>query len=273
MRDLERIFIFGCSMTSYMWPTWANIIAYDKKVPFYNYADPGMGNVGIAHRVLEADLKHNFTDNDDIYILWSSWNREDRIKNDKWNSVGSVFNTGNKEYFGYFLRRYWSINNDIVKNSHSIISTNRMFKNIIWQGTAFPFYTTEEFDISLTPFSKQVANLYQRQMPNIELISIEKPLEEYKAFGNINDMHPDILEHLKLVEYIYSDTGQTLNLNTIDYFKKMHQWFVDLVNQHNIKELDELAKHMPKFYMEYKEMIPLMDQVPLNKYLPNTHSP
>ncbi len=108
---MSRLFTFGCSFTQYGWPTWADIIAYDKDVEYYNYAIAGLGNVGIAHRILEADLKHKFQDGDEIFILWSSWSREDRVKDAAWIGRGSVLTYNSHHYDKSFLKKYWDFDN------------------------------------------------------------------------------------------------------------------------------------------------------------------
>ncbi len=75
----NRIFTFGCSYTSFMWPTWADIIADDLCLPLQNWGIAGIGNVAIVSRMLECDLKNKFTDSDLILVNWSSWHREDRV--------------------------------------------------------------------------------------------------------------------------------------------------------------------------------------------------
>ena len=139
--NFERVFCFGCSWTHYKWPTWADLCRYGTDKPVYNWGLRGIGNVGILHRMLEADLKHQFTDKDLILVQWSTWTREDRYI-DKWQAGGAVFN--NNFYDKDFVKKYWSWNNDIIKNSTAIISANRMF-NISYQYTFHPFPTEPDF--------------------------------------------------------------------------------------------------------------------------------
>jgi len=89
----KRFFAFGCSMTSYGWPTWADIIA--QEIPeYHNYAQSGGGNLFISCQVTEADLKHNFTDGDLIMIMWSSVAREDRHVKGNWLTPGNIYTQG-----------------------------------------------------------------------------------------------------------------------------------------------------------------------------------
>jgi hypothetical protein len=82
-KKYERFFAFGCSVTNYKWPTWADIIGRDIK--FYeNWGEQGGGNTFIFNSVMEANARYNFTKNDLVIVFWSTKEREDRYLNNKW---------------------------------------------------------------------------------------------------------------------------------------------------------------------------------------------
>ena len=86
----KRFFAFGCSLTSYNWPTWADIVA--QEVPeYYNYAQSGGGNLFISNGIVEANLTHKFTEDDLVMVMWSSVSREDRYKNNRWETPGNIY--------------------------------------------------------------------------------------------------------------------------------------------------------------------------------------
>jgi len=101
----ERLFVFGCSFTEYCWMTWANILALDLQVPFYNYAASGAGNRFIATRVGMADVKHKFTKNDLVIVCWTNVARIDRYDSteDRWHLNGNIFN--NENYSRKYLKK------------------------------------------------------------------------------------------------------------------------------------------------------------------------
>ena len=74
----KRIFAFGCSMTRYRWPTWADIYASDKTTEFYNYAMSAGGNEFIANQIVEACQRFKWDDDDLILVMWSAITRESR---------------------------------------------------------------------------------------------------------------------------------------------------------------------------------------------------
>ena len=70
----KRFFSFGCSFTSWHWPTWNDYIGlnFDE---YYSYGCGGADNKNILYRLLRADKKHKFTSNDCVMVMFTSFNR------------------------------------------------------------------------------------------------------------------------------------------------------------------------------------------------------
>ena len=109
---MRRLFTFGCSFTNYYWSTWADCLAPEFDY-FENWGQSGAGNQYIFNSVMEADQRHNFTENDTVVVCWTNVLRDDRYVFGKWVTLGSVFNTPiyTKEFVtqhvdprGYLLR-------------------------------------------------------------------------------------------------------------------------------------------------------------------------
>lgn len=191
----NRIFTFGCSYTLYQWPTWADILIYDTSIEGFNYALPGLGNVGIMHRLIEADIRHKFNENDCILICWSDWTREDRYLNGGWKRYGNVYNNDfySKKFFKY-CDRY----NDIVKNSTAIINCNRLYGDkIIFQGSLteigdYIFDDNEKYE--------HLENFYYPEI-NISAKNIWTNFTNC-GYYHQTDKHPTIESHLKYLEEI-----------------------------------------------------------------------
>ena len=221
---MGRIIFFGCSYTQYGWPTWANVIGYDQGVEYHNFGLAGIGNVGIRHRIIEANTKLKFTDEDKIFILWSSWSREDRIRKQNWVTPGSVFNAGNPEFNNYFIKRYWSFDNDIVKNATAIHIANQLFgKNIYWQGSAFELATNEAFATNFDSKTQKLVDFYLQLLPTIPVYNFEINDDAHKPFKIIQDCHPDPITHMDIVkQWIYPELGLELKESTIELFTELN---------------------------------------------------
>jgi len=119
---MSRLFVFGCSFTSYIWHTYADLFAenffikQNKKfdinnpnsnIAYQNWGYPGLGNQAIAERVMECHLKNNLNPTDLIIVQWSGHLRKDyamfKKDNDNeiiWKTAGSVFSENNISVFG-----------------------------------------------------------------------------------------------------------------------------------------------------------------------------
>lgn len=83
IKKYKRFFSFGCSFTHYLWPTWADIIG--QEIPYYeNWGMGGAGNQFIFNSIIECNLRHQFTEDDLVIVMWTSCSREDRYVNDQW---------------------------------------------------------------------------------------------------------------------------------------------------------------------------------------------
>lgn len=102
---MKRLFAFGCSYTSYSWPTWANFLELEFD-ELYNYGLSGIGNQAIAERISEANARHTFTKDDTVIVQWSShlrndwWHQESMSGRTRgWKTYGSIFNYHNEKLY------------------------------------------------------------------------------------------------------------------------------------------------------------------------------
>jgi len=86
----KRLFTFGCSMTSYTYPTWADILGFHYST-FENWGKQGQGNNFILSSVIECDKRNNFSDDDDILILWTSIDRLDFYQFTNWGTKHKMY--------------------------------------------------------------------------------------------------------------------------------------------------------------------------------------
>jgi len=76
---LGRLFTFGCSLTEYIWPTYADFAyeALGRPNGSFNYGSPGAGNLYIFSSVLKVSEIEKINSDDIVIILWSAWYRTD----------------------------------------------------------------------------------------------------------------------------------------------------------------------------------------------------
>lgn len=233
----DRLFTFGCSFTSWIWPTWADIISHDLQIPFQNWGLPGIGNVAIASRILECGLKNNFTSSDLIIVNWSSWHRIDLVdKNSRgWHCGGNAFN--NSMFPPKFIKKYWNQNNDIVKNCTAIILSNKSF-DINYQSHMIDYEGSTESNETEYDFTH-----YQYMLDNLPKKNIFNNSKNSHFNNTVTDSHPDILTHLTHVSKIYKDLNLTIKDETVQRYSLMQDAVIDKIKKEQSNKLGHKDLH------------------------------
>jgi hypothetical protein len=92
IKKYNRIFAFGCSLTNYYWPTWADLIAHENPTADYNNrAMPGAGNSFIVAHLSQAIRYFNIGENDLVTIMWSTFYRHDSYRDMRWHTPGNIY--------------------------------------------------------------------------------------------------------------------------------------------------------------------------------------
>lgn len=235
----KRAFVFGCSFTQYSSTTWAHILSWDLDIPVKNFGIAGIGNEGIFCRMVECDLIYKFTEDDLIMVMWSAWHREDRYLNDSWKAFGDIFHKN--FYDDDFIKKYWSLGNDIIKNSTAIISANRMFKPQFQGHTQMPI-VGDLTNLSLSKEENRLIDIYKPQIPLNNIFEYNNKTEFCKLF---NDNHPDLLEHLRFAkEVVYKSLNLTLKPKTEELCHFLHEEFINLLRNEGSNMADNDKKQM-----------------------------
>jgi len=102
---MKRFFAFGCSYTSYSWPTWADLVGIEYEFA-RNWGISGIGNRAIAERIAEANTAYEFGPDDVVVVQWSSHLRNDwwhqfslPERQAGWKTAGSIFNYINQKLY------------------------------------------------------------------------------------------------------------------------------------------------------------------------------
>lgn len=97
MIDLKgNLFTFGCSMTSYSWPTWADILGRECQ-NFENWGRVGAGNLYIFESIIECLTSRKITAQDTVIILWSTTSRMDYYQLGTWSAIHNRTILDNKD--------------------------------------------------------------------------------------------------------------------------------------------------------------------------------
>lgn len=228
----RRFFAFGCSVTEFTWPTWADVIGHclhSQGWEYYNFGNSGSGNQGIFYSMLAADKKYKFTDDDLIMVMWSSWNREDRFLLEyhwdpglrgQWTKEGNILTAaGQGRFSADWIEKYWSLENDIVTNVASIEASRKMF-NIAFDDTIpiweAPDDTPLETDENPT-IEQQIFNKYLQY----------NDVDNWQPFFNMHESYTKVDKFL--LEF---DGHPTPNL-ALEYVKTIIQPQIPDLELHN----------------------------------------
>ncbi len=247
MSNYKRAFIFGCSYTKYRYPTWADMLATQVDFPVLNLGIPGIGNVGILYEMLKNDITHRFDDRDLIIVMWTHWSREDRYIDNRWTSFGNVFTGGPESLYNEsFRKKYWSWDNDIIKNSSSILLANRSFR-IIDQFSILN-YGDPEYPLSIE--DRKESNLYDCYINVLPKIKVFDDSNNSMFSGTAVDSHPDILCHMEF----YNKLAQVHELPKIEPESVYHRIQKDLIDllKHK-KDFSLQCELIEKYFYNFKE--------------------
>lgn len=128
---MRRLFTFGCSYTSFCWPTWADFVGqrFDE---YYNYGQSGAGNRFILEQILEADVTHKFNQDDTVIIMWSTYHRHDLYKNNEWVTSGNVLNA-KPLYDDDYLDKFFDVKGSVLHSLNYIHAAQQILGDrVIW---------------------------------------------------------------------------------------------------------------------------------------------
>lgn len=202
----KRFFAYGCSFTSFIWPTWADIIgcSFDQ---YFNYGKQGAGNVYIFNALMETDQHHKITKDDLVIIEWSCASREDRYVANNWITMGGAANYYNasemKKYYdfrGFVLRDLALIKAaksflDYTKCEYYFLSMVPILKNNVYE----ELFPTNTEDLSI--FYKDILDTIKPSFIEVLGASItEKPKILYDKI--IDDSHPLPSQHFDYISHV-----------------------------------------------------------------------
>lgn len=206
MTTTKRFFAFGCSFTKYTSPTWADLIA-SLYPTYFNYGQPGAGNMYIFNAIMEADQRHRFNKDDLVIVQWSCPSREDRYLNKNWITPGSIVNHYPEDY----ILNYFDFRGFLMRDLAAIKATKCFLENA---GCEYRF-------ISMVPLDSNneyehisdanVADVCEHYLDIIKLIK-SSYIEVLGKYGQIRprilhgieitDNHPLPSEHYKYLQTV-----------------------------------------------------------------------
>lgn len=188
---MKRLFTFGCSFTSYDYPTWAEFLALDYD-HYENWGIAGTGCRAISERVAECHARNQFGPEDTVIVQWSTHLRHDyfnpmapkRPYPHGWKTGGNIFNVRNQDVFcpgwvnDFFFEPAY-----VMHSLNAMINTQSLLKST---GCTWLMTSIGDFRLLGTDLADKNANGV------ITMATITDNLPEFKFYiDEIWDRHPD----------------------------------------------------------------------------------
>jgi len=240
----KRIFTFGCSFTNYIWPTWADILAYDLGCTYYNLGKSGAGNQFISTMITLADLEYKFTKDDLVIIEWTNIAREDRYSNG-WHTPGNIYSqtTHDKKWV-----KQWADPDHYALRDYSYITLVREYLKNKTNYHMTAMINLKETNQYITKYanggnSKTIIGRKPTKVRNFDKI-INKELlpsfykilwggtldkkyrNNFELFDYEADPHPLPIEHLKYLQTVFD---HEFSKNTISKVEEINSDLVETI--------------------------------------------
>lgn len=230
-KDYKRFFAFGCSMTNYFWPTWADIIGTE--VPnYYNYGKSGAGNMFISNALVEANKKHKFTQDDLVVVMWSSISREDRYRKRNWVTPGNIYTQNEidpKFVYEWADSRYYLLRDlAIIEMAAAYLDALLCDTKMLSMSPMIELQISGEYTRPSEEWHTGVIDTYQDTIDKINepIVSNvyngrwpQTPIRGHNGKGQTADYHPTPLGHAEYVSNMFKD---------FEFTEKMRNFSVEM---------------------------------------------
>jgi hypothetical protein len=188
-----KLFTFGCSYTSFHWPTWPDFLrpVYNK---VYNYAHAGAGNTYIFSHFMHAINQNLVNKEDTVIVQWSGLPREDKIfsGHTTFTTGGLIYN--NPSYDEAYYSKYYSPYQKGLELITYIKAVRLICKNLGIKYKMFNMFPQWVSDFLGEPYGYDTA-LYQNAYSELTKNGL---LNEIKKLNNNSDFIQISLEEFNL---------------------------------------------------------------------------
>jgi len=205
---MKRLFAFGCSLTYYSWPTWADLISQEFD-QYYNFGVMGCGNHFIQYTVFEADALYGLNENDTVLIMTSHPFRNDSFVPDehdflRWQARGYVYQPSNDDiYTDHWHKHFWTSEQGYMYSwlalksvTHFLTSKGVKFKIVpgfSWTYNGHPMdCNNNEF---INPYINQIEEYLHVKKPLYNWAVENYSENEFLTINGHRDDHPTVKMH------------------------------------------------------------------------------
>ena len=169
-----RLFTFGCSLTLYHYPTWADIVSKNFS-HFENWGRPSSGNNYILNALHRCHLTNKLSSDDTVIVLWSGLARIDCFQVNHWKHVHQqYFDLGDEHsHFSCPEGYQWLSFSWMASAVHMLQNLNVNYKMFHWQPIdkhtePYKMYEPILNSITFAPFDANKQS-YPRHRPSLSI--------------------------------------------------------------------------------------------------------
>ena len=230
-------------MTSYGWPTWADIISQEISES-YNYAQSGGGNLFISCQITEANLRHKFNDSDLVMVMWSSVSREDRYINGNWLTPGNIYTQN--YYDDKFVKAFSDELGYLLRDINLITMTKHLLDHAgidyyMLNMSPLTIIPTNENSVNKFNWIKEIYhNTFKSILPDILTLELKGTWPQHpisKDGHQSADYHPSPAQHFGYLTKLFPDT--VWSQSTLDYVA------VEQEQMENLRNFDDMVFKIP----------------------------
>ena len=211
----SRLFTFGCSLTRYHYPTWADIVSKNFS-EFQNWGRAGAGNNFILNSLNECNLRNNIDTNDTVIIMWSGLSRIDYYQLNNWGHLHNrYFDLRSTEYpyscpRGYEMLSYaW-----MASAMHVLSQIGCKWKMFQWvqpetDSDAFALYNPLISNIVYAPFADNSQTYTLSPKSKIEVDDLFHRLRG-KDWPDLESILDESFESMALTDFIKNECKEFL---------------------------------------------------------------
>lgn len=238
---MKRLFTFGCSYTSWTWPTWADILIHEYKqrgIEGYNFGRCGAGNQYIFIKLMEADRKYKFTEEDTVIVEWTTMQREDRFANERWYTPGNIYSQN--IYTEEFINKWADPIHYVFRDCALVSSVKKMLtlakvNYVDFSMSTFKYLDSGDYSIQFEDVNSLLdfyGDSIKTTLPSmLEYLCLDERSDKAKNnrlltyWGHDKktlgpEWHPTPSEHHKyLAEFILPELKETLSEDTLNFIK------------------------------------------------------
>jgi len=244
----NRLFTFGCSFTQWHWVTWADIVAYDLDIPYYNFGNPGSGNQYIFNILTQAINKYQINQDDLVMICWTNSCREDRRFRDGWECPANIFHDINQMFNKDYAKKIIDFPvGSSVRDFATMDASRRMLDTLgcqyhmlsmsgfdLLDQWGLKFWDWQEINI-LTELKELYKDLTNKILPDFyqvlwdNEISNKFDINKKKINAEFNDHHPSPQEALDYLTTVFKE--YKFNNSTVEKIDLIEEKWVEVNKQ------------------------------------------